>query len=192
MAGGNVHLAAERLFGTTPTATALLTASIAQDPLALESLNAQLRTLTMLQVFDSMHEAKVLMPTVLQAMEPADFAKYYLKLVDNIQKLTEPTEAPSTPADALARVINLLPPIARRAFMTLVESGSTTTDPSLDAPSPLSEGEGTEPTSPAFVANADVGSSGVVGRHEADSGSADSSSSAVQWASSTETEGEAA
>src|SRR6266851_3599308 len=48
-AEGNSRLAAERL-GVTPQ---ILVASIAQDPSAQESLNAQLRTFTTLHTFDT-------------------------------------------------------------------------------------------------------------------------------------------
>lgn len=131
IAGGNVHLAAERLFGPGANGPAMLTASIAQDPLALESLNAQLRTLTTLQAFDALHEARVLLPSVLAELEPKDFANYYLKLVQSMREFTEPSDAPTSPGDALARLINLLPPDARRAFMVLVDTVPSASDGEL-------------------------------------------------------------
>lgn len=119
VAGGNTHLAAERLFGTDPNATALLTASIAQDPLALESLNAQLRTLTTLQAFDAMHQARNLLPMAISELEPKDFVRYYTQLVTTMREFTEPVATPTAPGDSLVKLLNLLPPEARRAFLTL-------------------------------------------------------------------------
>lgn len=171
VAGGNVHLAAERLFGPGSHGPALLTASIAQDPLAIQALNAQLRTLTTLQAFDALHEARVLLPAVLQELEPKDFANYYLKLVQSMREFTEPTDAPATPGDALARLINMLPPDARRAFMVLVD----TPPPTLVGELALGEGEG------------------AAGSHELDAmEGADSTASSVVQPTSHESESEAA
>jgi hypothetical protein len=161
VAGGNVHLAAERLFGVGSHGPAMLTASIAQDPLAIESLQTQLRTLTMLQAFDALHEARTLLPTVLSELEPKDFANYYLKLVDHMREFTTPDAGPATPQDALARLINMLPPAARRAFMTLVAPGSAhdaapTAFDAPNAPAPSlgsTQGVGEPPELGSGVAN---------------------------------------
>jgi hypothetical protein len=144
VAGGNTRLAAERLFGNTPNATALLTASIAQDPLAVDNLNAQLRTLTTLQAYDALHEARALMPMTLAELEPKDLANYYIKIMDHVREFTEPADAPSSPGDAIAKLLNMLPPEARRAFMTLVGDANDPTQPNrssraLDVPSNRSD-----------------------------------------------------
>ena len=119
IAGGNTHLAAERLFGSTPDAVANLLASIAQDPMAQNSLNTQLRTLTTLRAFDALTQAQNLLPTFMADMEAADFAKFYTSLIKNVTDLA--TSAPVTdPSDMMQRLVQALPPDARRAFLTLV------------------------------------------------------------------------
>src|SRR6266568_3834914 len=95
-AGGNTALAAERLFGPPdhcPNAIAYLTASIAQDPTAQDSLNAQLRTLTTLQAFDTLNAAKALIDANLIDLEPADFVKFYTALVQQVAALTAISKA---------------------------------------------------------------------------------------------------
>lgn len=135
VAGGNTHLAAERLFGHNPNATAWLVASIAQDPLAQESLNAQLRTLTTLQAFDSLSAAKALLDVVLTDLDPADFTKFYTTLLTQITSLTAPPPSGrALDASQLAELLmSRMPPNVRRRFLELVESPAA--DPS--APPPL-------------------------------------------------------
>lgn len=120
MAGGNTHLAAERLFPGDPNAVASLVASIAQDPLAQDNLNAQLRTLTTLRAFDALTQAQFLLPTALTDLEAADFAKFYTALLKNVSELATPPTTPTNPADAINRLLQVLPPEGRRAFLTLV------------------------------------------------------------------------
>lgn len=126
--GGNTHLAAERLFGSSPTATADLIASIAQDPLAQQNLNAQLRTLTTLRAFDALTKAHNLLDAQLLDMEPADFVKFYTSMIKQIAELAD-TATPADPGDTLVKLLQVLPPEARRAFITLARPASV---PSAD------------------------------------------------------------
>lgn len=130
MAGGNTHLAAERLFPGDPNAVASLVASIAQDPLAQDNLNAQLRTLTTLRAFDALTQAQVLLPAALTDLEGADFVKFYTALLKNVSELATPPTTPTNPADAINRLLQVLPPEGRRAFLTLVGTPSSTPTPS--------------------------------------------------------------
>lgn len=127
IAGGNTYLAAERLFGNAPEAVANLVASIAQDPLAQESLNAQLRTLTTLRAFDALTQTSLLLPAVLSELEAPDFVKFHASLLKQVSDLTSAQINQPNPADAITRLIQALPPDARRAFLTLV----TTSDDSI-------------------------------------------------------------
>lgn len=131
-AGGNTRLAAERLFGpASPNALANLTASIAQDPLAIGRLNEQLRTLTMLQAFDSLNATKVGLDNMIAELKPAEYVKFYLALTTVVTQLTAAPppsiangSASANPALIAEQLLNQLPPQARRAFMTLVGGGS--------------------------------------------------------------------
>ena len=116
--GGNTHLAAERLFGSSPTAVADLIASIAQDPLAQQNLNAQLRTLTTLRAFDALTKAHNLLDAHLVEMEPADFVKFYTQLTKQIAEMADSAPSPD-PGDTLVKLLQVLSPEARRAFITL-------------------------------------------------------------------------
>lgn len=139
-AGGNTHLAAERLFGQNPNATAWLVASIAQDPLAQDTLNAQLRTLTTLQAFDSLNSAKALLDVVLTDLDPEDFTKFYSALLAQIAQLTAPsTTARSLDASQLAELLmSRMPPHVRRRFLELVEGPPDPSDASPpNGPEPL-------------------------------------------------------
>lgn len=121
VAGGNVALAAERLFGpTTPNATAYLMASIAQDPMAQENLNGQLRTLTTLKTFDALNQVMLYLPNVMHDMEPAEFGRLFGDILKHMSTLTTPNARQNDPADALQRLLNTLPPTARRALVTLI------------------------------------------------------------------------
>lgn len=122
VSGGNVHLAAERLFGTHPSATAWLMASIAQDPMAQSQLNAQLRTLTTLKTFDAFNTVVALLPTVIADMEPAEFTKLFGDILKHMTALTATTQAQQDPGDALTRLMQTLPPNARRALITLISN----------------------------------------------------------------------
>ena len=126
-AGGNTALAAERMFGDDPNAIPSLIASIAQDPLAQESLNAQLRTLTTLRAFDALTQAQVLLPSILTDLEAADFVRFYTQLIKNVSDLATASATPAQPSDAISKLLEALPPEGRRAFMALVATGSDTT-----------------------------------------------------------------
>lgn len=120
VAGGNVALAAERLFGNQPNATAYLMASIAQDPMASENLNNQLRTLTTLKTFDVLNQITLMLPTVMTDMEPAEFGRLFGDVLKHLSTLTTQSTRQNDPADALQRLMNTLPPTARRALVTLI------------------------------------------------------------------------
>lgn len=131
VAGGNVALAAERLFGVQPNATAYLMASIAQDPMASENLNSQLRTLTTLKTFDALNQVMLYLPTVMHEMEPAEFGRLFGDILKHMSTLTLSTQRQNDPADALQRLLNTLPPTARRALVTLISEPDATDDAAL-------------------------------------------------------------
>jgi len=143
-AGGNTRLAAERLFPRQNNALANLTASIAQDPLATSRLNDQLRTLVTLQAFDTLNATKVGLDMMIAELKPTEYVKFYLALTTVVTSLTAPFANAANAADVQAanpaliaeQLLKLLPPQARRAFMTLVGSGSAVPSPNggdLDA-----------------------------------------------------------
>lgn len=137
-AGGNTRLAAERLFGQSAHATAYLVASIAQDPLAQENLNAQLRTLTTLQAFDSLNAAKALLDIVLTDLDPADFAKFYSALLTQVTALTAPTSTRALDASQLAELLmSRMPPHFRTRFLELVENPPAPDGPDAPPPPPI-------------------------------------------------------
>lgn len=166
VAGGNTALAAERLFGAdNPNAVAYLTASIAQDPLAQENLNAQLRALSTLAAFDALNQARALLPAYVTDLEPQDFVKYFSGLLTQLQNFTAASASPATPQDAMQRLILALPPEARRAFLTLVAPGpeAPPAAPKLDAfgfvdPPSLTSGDGEPPVEPDVEGRHDLGS----------------------------------
>lgn len=123
-AEGNMHLAAERL----QVPQHVLVASIAQDPTAQASLNSQLRALATLHTFDTLRAAKVLVESMMVDMEPADFAKFYNSLVQQVATLTDSHESTHN-INVTEVMMKMLPPHVRDAFTRIIES------PAPDAPS---------------------------------------------------------
>lgn len=135
-AGGNVHLAAERLFGNVPNAEASLIASIAQDPLAQSRLNAQLATLTTLRAFDALTVAQNLLPAYMADLEPQDFTKFYIQLIQSVTKLTEASAQPADASSVVTHVLQSLSPEARRAFITLTKRDAAGSPDPMLPPTP--------------------------------------------------------
>lgn len=113
-AEGNSALAAERL----GVPTQVLIASIAQDPSAQASLNAQLRTLTTLMTFDTLRLSNAIVGEMMQGMEPADFAKFYTNLIQQTAALTDSHET-TTNVNVTEIMLKMLPPEVRSAVLTL-------------------------------------------------------------------------
>lgn len=132
--GGNIHLAAEKLH----TTESIMTASIAADPVAHQSLTAQLRTMSTLMTFDMLRTAKVMMDSVMTELEPQDFMKFYLKLMDTFNAATAPSQSgnPTTNINIQEHVISMLPPHVRQALVALKGGGgSSNTRDGIGAPS---------------------------------------------------------
>lgn len=117
-AEGNSHLAAERLGVTTQ----VLVASIAQDSTAQSSLNAQLRTLTTLQAFDTLRSAKAISDQMIADLDPADFVKFYAAMVKEVASLTDDHTSTQN-INVTEVVLRMLPPEARSAMLALIGGG---------------------------------------------------------------------
>lgn len=113
-----MRLAAERLHVGQHT----LVASIAADPTAQSSLNAQLRALTTLHTFDTLRLAKVLVQEMMANMEPDAFARFYTQLVAQTAALTDSHETTSN-INITEVVLKMLPPNAREALLAIVGGG---------------------------------------------------------------------
>lgn len=126
-AEGNSHLAAEKLGVTTQ----ILIASIAQDPSAQASLNAQLRTLTTLMTFDTLRLSKAVVGEMMSEMEPADFAKFFTSLIQQTAALTDSHES-TTNVNVTEIMLKMVPPAVRQAILTL--RGDDRSTPRIGAP----------------------------------------------------------
>lgn len=137
-AEGNSKLAAERLH----VPQHVLVASIAADPTAQSNLNAQLRALTTLTTFDTLRAAKAMVDAMIPEMDPADFAKFYVQLVQQVGTLTDTHES-TTNVNITEVVLKMLPPNARDALMRIVAAGQLGAAPTATTngalPSPLDD-----------------------------------------------------
>lgn len=113
-AAGNVRMAAEQL-GVKPET---LIASIAQDPAAEATLNAQLRTLTSLHTFDTFRMAKMLIDNAMTDMEPKDLARFFSDLARQISEITD-NKTTTHNVNIAEYVMRSLSPEARDALMAL-------------------------------------------------------------------------
>jgi hypothetical protein len=121
-AEGNVNLAAEHLH----VPREVITASIAINPGAQESLNMQLRTLTTLYAFDTLRSVKALMDQTVVDLDPADRARLYRELTQVVRELTAPTQTNSANPATLAEIaLRMLPPEARKAVIALAQSSDS-------------------------------------------------------------------
>lgn len=154
-ADGNLHLAAERLH--VPHST--LVASIAADPSAQASLNAQLRALTTLHTFDTLRLAKVIVEQQMAEMDPADFARFYTQLVQQVSSLTDPHETTQN-VNITEVVLKMLPPDAREALLKLVSPGGADGPPALGVGRGVGRRVGadltTSPTGDSYFDDAEV------------------------------------
>lgn len=139
-AEGNSALAAERL----GVPTQVLIASIAQDPSAQASLNAQLRTLTTLMTFDTLRLSNAIVGEMMQGMEPADFAKFYTNLIQQTAALTDSHET-TTNVNVTEIMLKMLPPEVRSAVLTLRgPDASTARDATGGTRNPLDDDDDAE------------------------------------------------
>lgn len=93
-AEGDLHIAAERLFGREDprqpnTKRALLIATIASDPPSVGILKENLRTLAMLQAFSSASAVGVAVNGTLENQSPHDLIKLYTSLMGILATFTD-------------------------------------------------------------------------------------------------------
>src|SRR3972149_10505675 len=116
-AQGNLNLAAERLHISPST----LTLIISQDPQGYESLQRQLRILTLLSSSMMLHVAQIALQTSIADLTPFEASKTYLSLLDSIQTFTDPhTQTQNSNVNITEVVMRMLPPSARQALLDLV------------------------------------------------------------------------
>ena len=119
-ANGDTRLAAEALHISRQTLIATITA----DPMAQETLLAQLRTLTLLGTFEIFDQTKLVYLSQLADMEPKDVAKTLTAIAALLTQLTQnPTQSLNANVNITEVVLRMLPPDARQALQTLAIEG---------------------------------------------------------------------
>jgi len=114
-AGGDVALAAERLH----IDSTVIIASIASDPTAPPRLAAQLRTLSILHMYDTFRKTKLLMDASLPELEAPDMAKFYSDMAKQVATITD-DKTNTTNLNVYQEVAASLPPAARHALSEIV------------------------------------------------------------------------
>lgn len=111
---GDAHLAAELLHVTKQE----LIAAITQDQLANETLQRQLRTLTLLGAYELFDQTKLVYLATLVDMPPKELAKTLTTLIGLLTALTTSTTTNAN-INITEVVLRMLPPEARQALEVL-------------------------------------------------------------------------
>lgn len=115
-ANGDAALAAERLHVPKQTLIAAITA----DPLSVDTLQRQLRTLTLLGAYELFDQTKLVYLAQLADIDPKTLAKTMTTLLVLLTQLTTPTQQSiSANVNITEVVLRMLPPEARAALQTL-------------------------------------------------------------------------
>lgn len=148
-AEGDLDLAGERLFGPKPLhpdrnylpARARLVMLVAEDPQAVADLQKHLRTLTLLQAYQSARLVGISVDGSIQNQKPEDLVRLYNVLLTNVATLTDDhtqtqnLNAQLSVGDAL--MANLPPEIKEALRVVMMEPVN---QPSLQSPIPNDEG----------------------------------------------------
>ena len=113
-ANGDAHLAAERLHVSKQE----LIAAITQDTLANETLQRQLRTLTLLGAYELFDQTKLVYLANLVDMPPKELAKTLTTLIGLLTALTQQNTTTAN-INVTEVVLRMLPPEARQALEVL-------------------------------------------------------------------------
>lgn len=131
-AEGDLDLAAERLFGVTspanPYPRAQLITLVAEDPNSAELLASKLRTLTILQAFNSVRLVGATVDGSLDRLTASDRSKLYTSLLSIISGLTDEhstninanINSNSTSLSLTEHVMSKLPPNIQEAMKVLM------------------------------------------------------------------------
>lgn len=116
-ANGDAALAAERLHVPKQQLIAAITA----DPLSVDTLQRQLRTLTLLGAYELFDQTKLVYLAQLADIDPKTLAKTMTTLLVMLTQLTQPTtQNISANVNITEVVLRMLPPDARAALQSLV------------------------------------------------------------------------
>ena len=113
-ANGDAHLAAEHLHVSKQE----LIAAITQDQLDNETLQRQLRTLTLLGAYELFDQTKLVYLAQIIDMPPKELAKTLTTLIGMLTALTT-NQTPTANINVTEIVLRMLPPEARQALEVL-------------------------------------------------------------------------
>lgn len=113
MAGGNLHLAAERLKMTPETVVAV----VASDPYASKILVEQSRVATTLHLLDLINQMKLILIDSLKDMDAKDLSKSFGSLLNILLSLTAPVQQQNADDLTKEKLFRALPTHIRRALV---------------------------------------------------------------------------
>jgi len=157
-AEGDLDLAAELLFGRWdpksegPPPKARLIAIIAEDPTAQQDLQKQLRTLTLLQTFNTTRLVGVTVEGALDKLPGSDRAKLYTSLLSVLASLTDEhstsfnANIQSTSLNVSEQIFRQLPPEIRENLKVLMAAPPELPDQRGEVPISSMDGSLNPPT----------------------------------------------